>query len=335
METNNTNNPKETTAPFKSIDKLMHNIIKSSAIAFDSKSENSGFLSGINSLDKVLHGFRKSDFIVIAGQSHESHSVLAYQVGLKAAQEHQGEKYNKEGAEVAIFSLAKNADSVLRRFIALQSGVSEFRYRDGNVSAIEYNQALQAAYSIQNLPIFINDAPNLSVHDLCAQARNMKKDRDIGLIIIDHLDRLIANNCANITSKDRETHFVACELKALAIDLNCAVLSLFNTTTTLGAMCNECSKKENEENITHLIDTADVLLVFHSAYEHYKHSGPTQDSLNMRYERWHNGLQSFDGIIEVDIIKNKHGQIGGIDVMSKTGMGLHDFNPFSPDGTAY
>ena len=94
------------------------------------------------------------------------------------------------GAPVALFSLEMSADQLATRILAEQSGISSENLRMGKISQQEFRQLARAAAELQSLPLYIDDTPGLTIAALRARARRLKRQKGIGMVVVDYLQLL-------------------------------------------------------------------------------------------------------------------------------------------------
>jgi replicative DNA helicase len=78
--------------------------------------------------------------------------------------------------------------------------------------------------TLTEAPIYIDDSAGLSVLELRAKARRLKREKDIGLIIIDYLQ--LMQGPRSIESRQQEISIISRSLKALAKELDIPVVAL-------------------------------------------------------------------------------------------------------------
>src|SRR3546814_3626458 len=60
----------------------------------------------------------------------------------------------------------------------------------GKISRDEFRNLARAAADLQQLPLYIDDTPALSIAALRTRARRLKRQRGIGMIVVDYLQLL-------------------------------------------------------------------------------------------------------------------------------------------------
>ena len=161
--------------------------------ALNSGGHLSGFTTGLDSLNSKIGGLHKSDLVIVAGRPGMGKSSLATNLAFSASkrlqqdQEDGIETAKSAGTPVALFSLEMSADQLATRILAEQSGISSENLRMGRISQQEFRSLARAAAELQSLPLYIDDTPGLTIAALRARARRLKRQKGIGLVIVDYL----------------------------------------------------------------------------------------------------------------------------------------------------
>jgi replicative DNA helicase len=126
---------------------------------------------------------------------------------------------------VAVFSLEMSKEQLVFRMLCAEARVNQSRVRGGNAQGQDYPKLAIAAQRLSEVPIFIDDTPALSILELRAKARRLKRDRHakLGMIVVDYLQlmRGLATD-----SREQEISSISRSLKALAKELDVPVVAL-------------------------------------------------------------------------------------------------------------
>ena len=164
--------------------------------ALNSGGHLSGVTTGIDGMNAKIGGLHRSDLTILAGRPGMGKTSLATNIAFSAAQRfardlEDGIEPNKSaGAAVAFFSLEMSADQLATRILAEQSNISSESLRMGKISQQEFRQLARAAGELQTLPLYIDDTPGLTIAALRARARRLKRQKGIGMIVVDYLQLL-------------------------------------------------------------------------------------------------------------------------------------------------
>src|SRR6476469_729857 len=200
--------------------------------ALNSGGHLSGFTTGLESLNSKIGGLHKSDLIIVAGRPGMGKSALGTNIGFACAQrllrdrEDGVEQAKSAGTPVALFSLEMSADQLATRILAEQSGISGENLRMGKISQQDFRQLARAAAELQSLPLYIDDTPGLTIAALRASARRLKRQKGIGMVIIDYLQLLQGTGKNSNDNRVQEISEISRGLKTLAKELDVPVIGL-------------------------------------------------------------------------------------------------------------
>ncbi len=181
------------------------------------KSAVTGVPSGFIDLDRLTAGFQPSDLIIVAGRPSMGKTAFCLNIAENVALEH--------GIGVAIFSLEMSSEQLVLRMLCSQAELDLAKVRIGQLRQRDFKNLALTAGNLGSAPIYIDDTPALSVMELRARARRLKRDPDanLGLIIVDYLQLMKGSG---EESREQEISNISRSLKALAKELNVPVIAL-------------------------------------------------------------------------------------------------------------
>ncbi|MBI5904708.1 MAG: replicative DNA helicase [Deltaproteobacteria bacterium] len=202
-----------------SMNEMARAALKDIEKAYEQKKRITGIPSGFRDLDEVTAGFQKSNMIVVAARPAMGKTSLCLNIAVSAAIRHK--------VPVAIFSLEMSRQELAMRMICSEARVNFQRLRTGQIGQEEINRLVAAVAKLSDAPIYTDDSGALSALDLRARARRLKKDKDVGLIIIDYL-QLMRGSAArsNPDNRVQEVSEISRSMKALAKELDIPVIAI-------------------------------------------------------------------------------------------------------------
>lgn len=178
-----------------------------------------GTPTGFPDLDNLLSGLHASDLIILAARPSMGKTSLALDIVRNAAVRH--------NVPVGIFSLEMSAEQLIDRMLAAESYVNSWKLRTGGVRDEEdFGRIRDALEALSKAPIFIDDKPGNNILSMRAVARRLKRERGIGLIVVDYLQLMNPTNTKNTDSVVQQVTEISRSLKALARELSVPVLAL-------------------------------------------------------------------------------------------------------------
>ena len=184
---------------------------------FNRKEAITGVPTGFKDLDDLTSGLQPSDLIIIAGRP--SMGKTAFCLNLI---EHAALDPARPTASV-IFSLEMSKEQLVQRLLCSVARIDANRVRTGKLSPNEFPDLVNAAGLLSEAPIYIDDTPAISILELRAKARRLKKEKEIGLIVVDYLQLMQGSSTEN---RQQEISEISRSLKALAKELNVPVIAL-------------------------------------------------------------------------------------------------------------
>lgn len=178
-----------------------------------------GVPSGFPDLDSLLSGFHPSDLVIIAARPSMGKTSLALDIARNAAV-----RYN---VPVGIFSLEMSSEQLIDRMLAAESFVDSWKLRTGQVrEEDDFSRIRDALETLSKAPIYIDDKPGNNILAMRAVARRLKRDRGIGLIIVDYLQLMAPTSTKASDSLVQQVTEISRSLKGLARELKVPVIAL-------------------------------------------------------------------------------------------------------------
>ncbi len=176
-----------------------------------------GLSTGYSRLDQITSGLSGSDLIIIAARPSMGKTAFALNMARNVA--------FQERRPVAVFSLEMSCDQLSMRLLTAEARIDANRLRNGFISPEDWQSATDAAGILNELPIFIDDTPSISVIDLRAKCRKLyQKNGGLAMIVIDYLQLMKAP--FHSERRDLEIAEISRSLKGLAKELNVPVVAL-------------------------------------------------------------------------------------------------------------
>ena len=191
-----------------------------------------GVGTGFRALDRLLGGMHPSDLVVLAGRPSMGKTALATNIAFHAARAYRTEVNDKgseevvEGAKVGFFSLEMSNDQLVNRVVSEQARIPSQKIRQGQLNNADFDRYLEEVGKLEGLPLYINEAPALSMGALRTEARRLKRQHGLGLIVVDYLQLLVGSGRGGSENRVEEVSEISRGLKTLAKELHVPVLAL-------------------------------------------------------------------------------------------------------------
>jgi replicative DNA helicase len=208
-------------APFTAIkDIVWQNMILIDTLK--NKQGLTGVPTGFTDLDKKTGGLQASDLIVVAGRPSMGKTAFCLNIAQNAAM---AGGNGQSGFPIGIFSLEMSKEQLGMRLLSSEAEVEFFKIRSGGLREEERGKLQQAAGKLYLAPIYIDDTPAMSILELRARARRLKRECDITLLIVDYL-QLMRGRTSGPDRREQEISEISRFLKALAKELNIPVIAI-------------------------------------------------------------------------------------------------------------
>ena len=194
------------------------------------KQNQSGFVSSFKDLDSILQGFQKNELIIVAGRPSMGKTAFSLNLGKNIV--------NKYKIPLLIFSLEMSRQQIIYRLIADDSNISTTRIKSGKMTGLEWKLLSNAMKSLSELPIFIDDTPNVSLNEISAKLRKMlNNQKGNGLVIIDYLQLMKLN--LKFENRVQEISYITRNLKLLAKEFEVPILLLSQLSRNVESRTNK------------------------------------------------------------------------------------------------
>jgi len=178
--------------------------------------EITGTPTGFKDFDKLTAGLQDSDLIIVAGRPAMGKTTLAMNIAENAAIKHD--------VPVAIFSMEMSALQLVMRLFSSLGQIDQTRLRTGSLDELDWPKLTSAMNLLHKSHLYIDETPSLSPSELRARARRLKREHNIGLIVVDYL-QLMAVPGSN-ENRATEIAEISRSLKAIAKELHLPVIAL-------------------------------------------------------------------------------------------------------------
>lgn len=175
-----------------------------------------GLASGFDELDRITTGFRPGQMIVVAARPGVGKSTLGLDFCREAS--------IRQEVPSAIFSLEMTRAEISMRLLSAEAKVPINHLRGGGMSDPDWNSISRAMPRVGRGPILIDDSPNLTMPEIRTKARRMKKDHNIGLIVIDYLQLMSSGK--RVENRQVEVSEFSRQIKLLAKELELPVVAI-------------------------------------------------------------------------------------------------------------
>nr|WP_176835571.1 MULTISPECIES: replicative DNA helicase [unclassified Paenibacillus] len=201
---------------FIAIRDVLMEVFEKVEMLFNQKGSTTGIKSGFSDLDKMTSGFQRSDLIIVAARPSVGKTAFALNIAQNIGV--------REKETVAIFSLEMGAAQLVQRMICAEANVDAGRMRTGFLEPDDWEKLTMAIGSLSEANIYIDDSPSVTVADIRAKCRRLKKEKGLGMILIDYLQLIHGRGKGD--NRQQEVSEISRTLKQIARELDVPVIAL-------------------------------------------------------------------------------------------------------------
>jgi replicative DNA helicase len=288
------------------------------AKAFQRDGKLSGIATGLRDLDIKMGGLQPSDLIVVAGRPGMGKTALATNIAYNIAKAHRAEVQadgtmkSVNGGIVGFFSCEMSAEQLATRILAEQTSIASSSIRRGGITESDFEKIRNYSIELQSLPLYVDETGGLSISQLTARARRLKRQKGLDLIVVDYIQLLQGSGKRGTDNRVQEVTEITTSLKALAKELNVPVIALSQLSRQVESRDDKRPQLSDLRESGSIEQDADVVMfVFREEY-YLANKEPRPGT--PEYEKWMLDMSLVHGKAEVIIGKQRHGPTGTVEL---------------------
>jgi replicative DNA helicase len=303
---------------FQPFGRALTDAVDMAANAFQRDGGLSGISCGLKDLDEKMGGLQASDLVILAGRPSMGKTALAtnvaYQVAKHYRAEHQSDGSVRvlDGGVVGFFSLEMSSEQLATRIIAEQSGIASERIRRGKIAEDEFHRIVEVSRELQSLPLYIDATGGLTIGQVAARARRLKRQRGLGLVVVDYLQLLGGSARRAQEGRVQEVSEITTGLKALAKELNVPIIALSQLSRQVENRDDKRPQLADLRESGSIEQDADVVLFIYREEYYLARKEPRPNT--QEYFDWQEQMNRVTGIAELIIGKQRHGPTGVVEL---------------------
>ena len=269
-------------AGFQSVKDVLPGTIDRLDMLHQNPGKLTGVSTGFTELDRMTAGLQPGDLIIIAGRPSMGKTTLAINIAENAAV--------GKGVPAAIFSM-EMAEQLSMRMISSLGRVHQGSLRTGNFNDEDWTRINAAVAQMSEAPIFIDETPALTPTEVRARARRLKREKGLGLIVIDYLQLMQVGG--SVENRTAEISEISRGLKALAKEMHCPVIALSQLNRSVEQRAEKKPVMSDLRESGAIEQDADVIMMIYRE-EVYDQNTPRK------------------GIADIIITKQRNGPVGEV-----------------------
>ncbi|KAB2881463.1 MAG: replicative DNA helicase [Albidovulum sp.] len=302
---------------FVSFLKATTEAVQTALAAYQRDGELSGMSTGLIDMDKKLGGLHPSDLLILAGRPSMGKTSLATNIAFNIAKAHRrgtrpdGTEGAVNGGVVGFFSLEMSAEQLAARILSEASEVPSEQIRRGDMTEAEFRRFVEAAKALETCPLYIDDTPALTISQVAARCRRLKRTHGLDVVFVDYLQLLRGTGKGD--NRVQEIAEISMGLKALAKELSIPVVALSQLSRQVESREDKRPQLSDLRESGSIEQDADVVMfVFREEYYREREKPGDHDLEGMA--KWQEIMEQVHGRAEVIIGKQRHGPIGTVEL---------------------
>src|SRR6201986_3941790 len=303
------------------------------ANAYKRDGKLSGIATGLRDLDTKMGGLQPSDLIIVAGRPGMGKTALATNIAYNIAKAHQAEVQpdgtmkSVNGGIVGFFSCEMSAEQLATRILAEQTEIASSMIRRGGITEADFEKIRTYSIELQSLPLYVDETGGLSIAQLTARARRLKRQKGLDLIVVDYIQLLQGSGKKRNDNRVQEVTEITTALKALAKELNVPIIALSQLSRHVKTRDDKLPQLSDLRESGSIEQDADVVMfVFR---EEYYLANKEPRAGTPEYEKWQLDMALVHGKAEVIIGKQRHGPTGTVELQFEAAVTR--FGDLTPD----
>ena len=303
---------------FQAFGRALADAIDMASAAYQRDGHLSGISCGLTDLDEKMGGLQRSDLIILAGRPAMGKTALATNIAYHVAKNYNaeyqpdGSMQVKDGGVVAFFSLEMSSEQLATRIIAEQTGVPSEQIRRGKIDDTTFQRLVEVSQELQALPLYIDSTGGLTIAQVAARARRLKRQRGLGLIIVDYLQLLAGSSRKAAENRVQEVTEITVGLKALAKEMNVPIIALSQLSRQVENREDKRPQLSDLRESGSIEQDADVVLFVYREEYYLERLMPNEGT--PEFAGWQEKMDRAHGKAEVIIGKQRHGPTGTVDL---------------------
>ena len=292
--------------------------------AFQREGHLSGVSTGLRDLDRRMGGLQKSDLIILAGRPGMGKTSLATNIAFNIAQSYEpaqqadGSFKAANGGVVGFFSLEMSAEQLATRIMSEQTEISSSKIRRGEISEGEFEKLVGCSQMMHRIPLYIDQTGGISIAQLAARARRLKRQRGLDVLVIDYVQLMQGTSARAQQNRVQEITEITTGLKSLAKELEVPIIALSQLSRQVESREDKRPQLSDLRESGSIEQDADVVLFVYREEYYLKNSEPLEDLADAetmaKREKWLQKMTAVQGKAEVIIAKQRHGPTGTVDL---------------------
>ncbi len=301
---------------FQPFTDAVRNAIDMANAAFQRDGHLSGVSTGMRALDARMGGLQSSDLIILAGRPGMGKTSLATNIAFNIANDYRGAQQADgsmkavDGGVVGFFSLEMSSEQLATRIISEQTEIPSSKIRRGEITEADFEKLVACSNMMSRIPLFIDQTGGISIAQLAARARRLKRQRGLDVMVIDYVQLMTGSSRRASENRVQEITEITTGLKALAKELQVPIIALSQLSRAVESRDDKRPQLSDLRESGSIEQDADVVLFVYREEYYLKNKEPKPGT--EEYFKWEAEMNEARGKAEVIIAKQRHGPTGTV-----------------------
>jgi replicative DNA helicase len=255
-----------------------------------------GLSTGLKDLDGAMGRLQSTDLIILAARPGMAKSALAAAIADSIA---------ASGTPVGFYSLEMSASQLATRMICARAGLPIDAAMRGKLDERQLQHFGEVAAKVSSLPLIIDDRGGISIAQLAARARRLKRKQGIGLLVVDYLQLMSGSAKRRGDGRVQEVTEITNGLKALAKELSIPILALSQLSRAVEAREDKRPHLADLRESGSIEQDADIVLFLYRQEYYLARERP--DHGTPEFADWAKKMDAVAGKAEVIVGKHRYG----------------------------
>src|ERR1700747_3053673 len=300
---------------FQKFSQALTTAVDMAANAYKRDGKLSGISTGLRDIYTKMGGLQPSDLIILAGRPGMGKTSLATNIAYNIAKAYvpevqtDGTTKAVNGGCVGFFSCEMSGEQLATRILAERTGIPSSSIRRGGISELDFEKIRECSIELQSLPFYVDKTGGLSIAQLMARARRLKRQKGLDLIVIDYI-QLLTGSGKRSDNRVQEITEITTSLKALAKELNVPVIALSQLSRKVESRDDKRPQLSDLRESGSIEQDADVVIFVYREEYYLQNKEPKPGTAE--HEKWQTEMELALNKAEVIIAKQRHGPTGTV-----------------------
>src|SRR5215217_160427 len=193
--------------------------------------------------------------------------------------------------------------------ISEQTEIPSYRIRRGEIDPSDFDRIASVAREMETIPLYIDETGGLSIAQLAARARRLKRQRGLDMLVVDYI-QLLSGSSKKGENRVQELTEITTGLKTLAKELNVPILALSQLSRQVESRDDKRPQLSDLRESGSIEQDADVVMFIYRDEYYLKNKEPKPGT--EEYFKWQTEMDQVHGKAEVIIGKQRHGPTGTV-----------------------